>query len=345
MKMKDTIKIEIIQQGDFFGSSVFSVSVKITNATSKEIQDIKVDPIDVGGRVLLSKEDTNESEVNELEVQKRQIIKEMEIQIHRAYYSYSFKNMSFLKKLDQLFQQIGNAIIVALFSSVIDKVKDQLLIFKSPVPYYYEEALKINDWNDVERLEKDVMSFEKDDSFLKKAFLINKDKLKRYLERIDEKGKKADSFHTGPSLQPQGSATFPFTIRAPHLLRPRSIKLQFKVSNREIDEGKLITNLAIQEVLFYPSAFAIPSGGILGAICGYFIRLALIGRGLSFADFNWLNLGGSVLLGLLVAIVLSRKPEVNKAITVEDFLGGFIIGALTGMFTENIISKLKLLIQ
>ena len=46
------------------------------------------------------------------------------------------------------------------------------------------------------------------------------------------------------------------------------------------------------------------------------------------------------MLGLIAALITARGPESKKAITVEDFVGGFIIGAVSGLFSEKIISKI-----
>jgi len=208
-----------------------------------------------------------------------------------------------------------------------------------------KEALRINEWTDVERLERDVMSFEKDGSFLQKAFLINKDKLSRIIDKIAKKGGPQESFNTGPSLQPGGSIAFPFTIKAPHLFGAKKGDFQFKVSYKNSGNDKITVQSVGCKATLNASPFAVPTGGMLGAICGYLVKFTVAAPSPEILNITWIGLGGSLLLGLVSSIVLSRKPEVNKAITVEDFVGGFAIGALAGLFSEQIILKLGLLVK
>tara|TARA_B110000090_G_scaffold142134_1_gene156217 strand:- start:285 stop:533 length:249 start_codon:yes stop_codon:yes gene_type:complete len=79
---------------------------------------------------------------------------------------------------------------------------------------------------------------------------------------------------------------------------------------------------------------------MLGAVCGYIIKNTLI------SDTNLLTLDygalfGSVALGLVISLFVSRKPETVKAITVEDLIGGLIIGVLSGIYSEAILLKLQ----
>jgi xanthosine utilization system XapX-like protein len=60
---------------------------------------------------------------------------------------------------------------------------------------------------------------------------------------------------------------------------------------------------------------------------------------------TWLALGGSILLGLVFALLTARKPERKQAIAVEDFVGGFIIGALAGLFSQQVLDKLAALLK
>lgn len=94
----------------------------------------------------------------------------------------------------------------------------------------------------------------------------------------------------------------------------------------------------------FPSAFAVPTGGILGALAGQAIRTALepARRGTPLA-FDVTAFVGTSLLGLVVALFTARKPDTYKVITVEDFVGGFVIGALTGLFSEAVLDRLRVL--
>ncbi len=80
---------------------------------------------------------------------------------------------------------------------------------------------------------------------------------------------------------------------------------------------------------------------MIGAACGYAIRLGIktTVAGTPTVAFSWAQLGGSVLLGLVLALFTSRKPAAKKPITVEDFAGGFLVGAAAGLFSEEALRR------
>ena len=282
------------------------------------------------GRLLASQVEADEIEETELESRRRVLIEEMERQVAIAYENQFVKGLSFS---DWLIYVVGEAVDVYANLFTRRKISDR-------IPRWTREAFKIYDWNDVEMLERDIVSAEKEDSTLRKAFLIDKAKLRRCLDGIAEANQVSSTFETGASLAPGATIAFPFIVRAPHLFQRRTTDLQFKVSYRETGANKLTTESIGKRVVLFPSAFAVPTGGMIGAACGYGIRVALQSSALGTFAFSWKNLGGSVLLGLLFSLLITRKPDTYKAITVEDFLGGFIIGGLTGIFSETVIDRL-----
>lgn len=333
--MSDKIKTDITIPDQLFGSQTYTVSVTVTNTTTQDLNNLVVAPKVVEGKLRIIEEAPQESETIELEMKKRKILTEMETQVEKAYARHIQRTTSFIAQLNESLD-----FMVDFYASLFTGIKRP-----RAYPIWATEALKINEWEDVERLEKDVLCFEKEDSFLKKAFLINKDKLKRCLDQLGEGETESTGFEKGQSLQPADSITIPFTFQAPHLLRPKSSDLQFEITYQREGSPKITTHSLGVKVSFYPSTFAVPTGGMIGAICGYFIRFALLNGEVSTPAFSWLNLAGSLLLGLVVALLTSRKPSTNKAITVEDFWGGFIVGALTGIFSEQMINKLGLLLK
>lgn len=70
-------------------------------------------------------------------------------------------------------------------------------------------------------------------------------------------------------------------------------------------------------------------GSIIGGVLG---NLAKIFNATAFPSWNILalSIGASVLMSLIATISLSRKTGSQGFITVEDFFGGFVIGALIG---------------
>jgi fluoride ion exporter CrcB/FEX len=78
---------------------------------------------------------------------------------------------------------------------------------------------------------------------------------------------------------------------------------------------------------------------MIGALIGYAIKFTLLTT--LPVEFNWGILLGSMILGLIVSLFASRSPEVSKFITVEDFVGGLLIGVAAGIYSEDILNKLK----
>ena len=72
------------------------------------------------------------------------------------------------RKKQSFSEQLALAIIEAVdvYASIFSKRKSQ-----PTTPYWAEEALRIDEWEDVEKLETEVISFEPDDSFLAKSIL------------------------------------------------------------------------------------------------------------------------------------------------------------------------------
>lgn len=224
---------------------------------------------------------------------------------------------------------------VDVYASLFTRRKSQSL-----TPVWAEEALKIDEWEDVERLEKEVIAPELDDSFLSKAFSINKEKLKRVLARLDEE--KGKEFSKGVSLQPGSTVAYPYLFRSPHLLRQKKFDVTFKASYKVEGEGLVHIRTAGKRILIHPSAFSVPTGGMAGALVGSLIKSTLVSD--ASLPFNWWGAFGSVALGLVASLLVSRKPDVIKAITVEDFVGGLIIGVISGVYSDKIISGLQRLI-
>ena len=149
-------------------------------------------------------------------------------------------------------------------------------------------------------------------------------------------------FSRGVSLPPNSTISFPFSFKAPHLLKQKKVIISFKCSYQVEDQPIIHTQTIEKDILAYPSAFAVPTGGIVGAILGYIIKYSST----STNDFiNWQLLLGSITLGLVLSLLTSRKPELSGGISAEDFVGGIIVGAIAGIYSETILNKLSQLIQ
>ncbi|MHB0860329.1 hypothetical protein ACYCS5_03495 [Paenibacillus sp. SEL3] len=333
------LKIDIVADEQIVGSTQYTISVNVTNISGKDIHQLDVFPTHTIGQQLTSLNEIENVELSELEEKKNKIINEMQKQIDSAYERNQLNSLNTFQKFVLLFVQV-----IDIYAGMFGYLTGKKTVKSTPT--WAIEALKIDDWEDVERIEHDVMGKIEEDRFLKRAFLINKDKLKRIIDKINLQSELGSSneLNKGFTLAAGETLTFPFSFKAPHLLKSKVGETQFKTSYKESENGTAINSSITQKIKIYPSAFAVPTGSMLGSICGYLIKLSLISSN-SFTQINWSSMSGSILLGLLVALVTARKSNTTKAITVEDFLGGFIIGSLTGLFSENFLDKLKILIQ
>lgn len=329
MNISEHISVNLTTQEYIAGSQEYSVALNITNISGKEISDLQVFNTLAAGRDISLNDGLESSNLNELEDKKRRLIRELERAVESAYAKKRRKKQSFS-------EQLAIAIIEAadVYASLFSKRKSQ-----PTTPYWAEEALKIDEWEDVEKLEKEVISFEDDDSFLAKAYTINKEKLERVMSKLEKEQSKA--FSKGVSIPEGSTISFPFSFKAPHLIKQKKMDISFKVSYKIDGEDVVHTRSNTTRISIYPSAFSVPTGGMIGAAVGYAIKNTLIsGEGFTL---NWGVLAGSVALGLVISLLASRKPETNKAITVEDFTGGLIIGVLAGLYSEAILTKLQTL--
>jgi hypothetical protein len=198
-------------------------------------------------------------------------------------------------------------------------------------------------WSDVERLERQIMAAEPPDSFLRQTFDATKAKLRQCLAAEKELDARAeqDSLDRSIKIRPGETIPFAFRCRAPHRLRERPCEVQFKVSYRDPDTKVSGVSGCSQTLQIQASFFAVPLGAVLGAVAGYVIRLAYVAPPLGSWKQQILYGIASCLLALVLAFLTGRSPEVRRIITVQDFSGGFIIGAISGLFTENLITYLR----
>jgi hypothetical protein len=330
VKNSEHISITVTSQEFISGSQEYSVSLNITNISGKPISDLQVFNTLSVGREIPNNDSVDTVNLTELEDKKRRLIRELERGVESAYGRKRRKKLSFSESLAFSLVEAAD-IYAAIFSKR-----------RSPTttPYWAEEALTIDEWEDVERLETDVISFEEDDSFLAKAYAINKDKLKRVMDKLEKEQNKG--FSKGISLPEGSTISFPFSFKAPHLFKFKNMDLSFKATYKVDAEDLIHTRSQSTRIAIHPSAFAVPTGGMVGAAVGYAIKNTLISSE-SFV-MNWGVFVGSIALGLVISLLVSRKPDAVKAITVEDLTGGLIIGVLAGIYSETILTKLQTLL-
>lgn len=329
MKESEHIAINLVAQENISGSQEYSICLNVTNISGKPINDLQTCNTLSAGQEIGASNELPDSNLSELEDKKRRIIKELEIAVENAYNTHSFKKHPLAVNILMIILEAFN-----FYASIFSRKKST-----ATTPYWAKEALKIEEWDDVERLEKDVISFENEDSFLKTTYLINKDKLRKVLAKLEKEQNK--DFSKGISIPAGSTVSFPFSFKAPHLFKHKKMDVAFRISYK-ID-GDIVHSRSITErISLLSSAFAVPTGGMIGAFIGYIIKSTLVST--NGFSINWGTLTGSVVFGLIISLLVSRKPGTTKAITVEDFIGGLIIGALTGLYSDSFISKLQALI-
>jgi hypothetical protein len=208
MNESEHIKIDILPPEYIAGSQDYSIEVSITNVSAIFLSNVQVFNTLPLGREIGRNDDVATTNLTELEDQKRKLIKELEHAVENVYIKQRFDTFSFQEKL--IFAIVE---IIDVYASFFTKRKVQI------VPIWAETALKINEWEDVERLELDVIHSFSVNSFLPKAFLINKDKLKRVLASLKEE--KDKSFSRGIVLPPGSKVSYSYYFKSPHLLKQK----------------------------------------------------------------------------------------------------------------------------
>jgi hypothetical protein len=212
------------------------------------------------------------------------------------------------------------------------------------LPHWATEATRIENTDDIARLEREFIAEEKEDSLIKKSFMGDKEKVEHVLQSINERDSDAGLIDQGSRLLPGDTVSVSYRCRAPHLYRQKTLDCQYRVTYRELDGGKSGSVSAGETISFYASPFAVPLGAVLGAGAGFIVKTAFVAPTVWFSAPFWAQLAGGALLAIIVAFATSRSPEKKKVITVEDFVGGFVIGAVASLFTEQLLTWLETLV-
>lgn len=105
--------------------------------------------------------------------------------------------------------------------------------------------------------------------------------------------------------------------------RSLSTLVRYRVNNREK------TQVVTSEFDVRPPLLSMVIGAVIGSILGTLAKILN-----STLVFEWqpliVSLGAAIVMSLIATIALSRKTGTQGFITVEDFFGGFVVGALIG---------------
>jgi hypothetical protein len=348
------LKVSIRTPKEVFGSEVYIVFVDVTNLTSKLIEGVSVTHQFLPG-ILHLQEAPIESEMTEHQRKKQRLVREMERQVAVAYRRNVMHGQSLIRRLVktsfQTYESMGRirsfipTPVGVLSRSAADNLTDYAEETLAIIPSYAKEALRIEDWDDVERLERDVISHEDQSSDIRLLYLSNKEKLQKLLNKIAKKEDEKENISLKEvySIQPSETMAFPFEVHAPYLSRAKTYSLQFKISYKDILPDTTSAFSENEELSFYPSPSAIYAGAFLGAIAGFVVK-SILSTPIQLVVSNPLlfgsNLLGSVVLALVFTAFTIRTPDKKKVITTEDFVGGLILGALVGIASKSIFDYL-----
>ena len=304
--MNDSVTLEVKLPNEIIGGSRYTVTVTVRNAGPEDLNNLEVAPQLIAGRLLSRQIEVHQVDTRTAEMQRSVLIGELETFVRVAYESQKVANMSIWQRIASWF-----------------------VIF--PELATPEEALRINEWSDVEALEQSLITTPSTSKIVKSGFAVARDKLYRQL------GNYAGPLRQPSSLSPGSSIAFPFLIKAPHLWRPWLPEMQFNVTYHEARSGRTAARTISAQSRLLPSSFAIPLGGLVGGITGQIIQNLL--RTSASTTSVWAFLGYA-LLGLVLALLTERRPDTVKTVSVEDFWGGVLVGVLAGLFGDEILARL-----
>lgn len=99
--------------------------------------------------------------------------------------------------------------------------------------------------------------------------------------------------------------------------------VRYRVDNKEK------TQVVTSEFDIRPPLLSVVIGAVTGSILGTLAKILNQAQ-----TFEWqpitVSLGAAIVMSLIATIALSRKTGTQGFITVEDFFGGFVVGALIG---------------
>lgn len=326
--MNRHLKLNIKTPTEQIGSSKYTLQLEITNLADSKVYLDEIDPDIIPGIVISKNQTDTASEIDSLEFEKKEIVEELEMQLARAYDRQKFRKLNPIAKVLFIYGSMPE-----LIAASITKTKPNLNF-----PNWAKKAFTIKEWDDVNQLEETIMSSEKEDSLLRKAFIINKNKLDKILKKLSEV-KEAKDVNLGYSytLNSKETISIPFHCRAPHLYKSKKFDILFNLKFRVENSDNIFNQSSSERIKFKPSSFATPLGAGLGGVLGFLVRLIFITKGTWFDSQFWTVLIGSLIIAIVFGLFMNNSSESKKVISVEGFIGGIILGTIAGLFTENII--------
>ncbi len=326
--MDKLLKLNIKIPKDIIGSNKYSLQLEITNMTDNKIIIDSIEPDILPGELISKNKSDSLSELDGLEYEKKSLVEELEMQLAKAYERQKIKDLNIFEFFIYIYTSMPEMI-----ATLITKTNPTLSF-----PLWAKKAFSIKEWDDVAALDETIMCYEKDDSLLRKAFNINKNKLKKVLDKISD-AKKSNSVSLDDSypLNSKETITIPFYCRAPNLYRQKELELLFSLKFKFEGSNSIFNQNISDKISFRASNFAVPLGAIIGGFFGFLVKLIFITKGTWFDNSFWTTLLGSIVLAIVFSLFMNNSSGSKKIISVEGFVGGIILGVIPGLFTENII--------
>jgi hypothetical protein len=152
------------------------------------------------------------------------------------------------------------------------------------------------------------------------------------------KGAESRGEFPGAVLAPGASLTTTFNFRAPAYVLATKEVLRFSVIC--YDAGAVHRFAGTKPIRFQATRVLLLVCGGLGAVIGWFIR-AVLGPSPHADQLKPLSLVAAACLGVLAVLVSARRSSEQRGVVVEDVCGAILVGAGAGLFTDDLIKRLK----
>lgn len=156
-----------------YSGQVFAINVEVTNTGRSPLTVRSVTPQIVPGSLLPLQEKWEATELDELEQRKRALVAEME---HQLSVAYSELERDETRGSRSRPERVANLVLTVLGGWIVLRAVELLVSgISSPReegPAWATQSARIEEWEDVVRAEKEVISELPDNSRIRKAFLL-----------------------------------------------------------------------------------------------------------------------------------------------------------------------------
>lgn len=337
--MEDRLELSVTAPKDLRGGTAYTVVVHARNRSDEKLEYVSVEPQDFIGRPIDSGSSAPETESSVLQSERDALVHEMNKQVLEAFRRERHRSDSTIQKLARMASIINP---IARLGAFTIELSDP-----TTPPNWATLALTIREYNDVKRLQDEIINKEPEDSFLRRAYQINKDKLLDVMTKIAEAEKTEkmlQNLQAKISIAPRESRSFPLKFVSPRFWRAASAPFKCQV-HYQLEKSDIAGATSIQhELQFEPWAGAVPVGAALGSVMGTGVKLFLAyeeGNLTSLSAVHASGLAASFVLATLLAFILRRPQVGRKWITVEDLNGGVLVGTICGLYSSQVVEFLR----